>query len=99
MKKLIILLVFSFYITNNIFAKTLEEKKEELKKIYEAGGISKIEYKKSVEFLEKPEEKEKKSKKKSISLTKKKKKKKKKKISNLKKKKKVKKKIKIKIKI
>ena len=77
MKKLIILLVFSFYITTNLFAKTLEEKKEELKKIYEAGGISKIEYKKSVEFLEKPEEKEKKSKKKSISLTKKKKSKKK----------------------
>ena len=62
MKKLLILLVFSFYITTNLFAKTLEEKKEELKKIYEAGGISKIEYKKSVEFLEKPEEKEKKSK-------------------------------------
>ena len=77
MKMLLILLVFSFYITTNLFAKTLEEKKEELKKIYEAGGISKIEYKKSVEFLEKPEEKEKKSKKKSVSLTKKKKSKKK----------------------
>ena len=64
MKRLLIFIVVSFYITTNLFAKTLEEKKEELKKIYEAGGISKIEYKKSVEFLEKPEEKEKKSKKK-----------------------------------
>ena len=73
MKRLLIFIVVSFYITTNLFAKTLEEKKEELKKIYEAGGISKIEYKKSFEFLEKPEEKEKKSKKKSISLTKEKK--------------------------
>jgi len=77
MKKLVIFLVFCFLISTSLFAKTLEEKKDELKKIYEAGGISKIEYKKAVEFLEKPEEKEKKSKKKSISLTKKKKSKKK----------------------
>ena len=80
MKKLIILLLFSFFISTNLFAKTLEEKKDELKKIYEAGGISKVEYKKAVEFLEKPKENEKKLKKKSISLTKKKDKKKRKKI-------------------
>ena len=77
MKKLIILLVFSCYVTTNLFAQTLEEKKDELKKIYEVGGISKIEYKKAIEFLEKSEEKEKKVKKKSLSLVKKKEKKKK----------------------
>ena len=60
MKYLLISLILSFLITTNLFAKNLEQKKDELKKIYEAGGISKIEYKKAVEFLEKPEEKEKK---------------------------------------
>ena len=60
MKYLLISLILSFFITTNLFAKNLEQKKDELKKIYEAGGISKIEYKKAVEFLEKPEEKEKK---------------------------------------
>ena len=78
MKKLTFFLIFSFFISTSLFAKTLEEKKDELKKVYEAGGISKIEYKKAVEFLEKPEEKGKKVKKKSISLIKKKKSKKKK---------------------
>ncbi|MDC0404688.1 hypothetical protein OAM28_01105 [Candidatus Pelagibacter sp.] len=77
MKYLLISLIFIFLITSNLFAKNLEQKKDELKKIYEAGGISKIEYKKAVEFLEKPEEKEKKVKKNSPSLTKKKSKKKK----------------------
>ena len=77
MKYLLISLILSFLITTNLFAKNLEQKKDELKKIYEAGGISKIEYKKAVEFLEKPEEKEKKVKKNSPSLTKKKSKKKK----------------------
>ena len=61
MKKFIVFLIFSFFISTSLFAKTLEQKKDELKKIYEAGGISKIEYKKAVEFLEKPKEKEKKS--------------------------------------
>jgi uncharacterized protein YqgQ len=79
MKKQIALLIFTLLITTNLFAKTLEEKKDELKKIYKAGGISKVEYKKAVEFLEKPEEKEKKAKKNSLSLVKKKDKKKKKK--------------------
>ena len=77
MKYLLISLILSFLITTNLFAKNLEQKKDELKKIYEAGGISKIEYKKAVEFLKKPEEKEKKIKKNSPSLTKKKSKKKK----------------------
>ena len=77
MKYLLISLIFTTLIATNLFAKNLEQKKDELKKIYEAGGISKIEYKKAVEFLEKPEEKEKKVKKNSPSFTKKKSKKKK----------------------
>jgi len=77
MRNFISILVFIFLINTNLFAKTIDQKKEELKKIYEAGGISKIEYKKAVEFLEKPEEKEKKAKKNSLSLVKKKDKKKK----------------------
>ena len=75
MKKLIIFLIFSFFISTNLFAKTLEEKKDELKKIYEAGGISKVEYKKAIEFLENPKEEEKKKKKQAFSLKSKKKKK------------------------
>ena len=74
MKKLVAILVFIFLINTNLFAKTIDQKKEELKKIYEAGGISKLEYKKAVEFLENPKEEEKK-KKKAFSLKNKKKKK------------------------
>jgi hypothetical protein len=37
-------------------AQTLDQKKTELKKIYEAGGISKIEFEKSKEFLSKSDE-------------------------------------------
>jgi len=37
-------------------AQSLDQKKTELKKIYEAGGISKIEFEKSKEFLSKSEE-------------------------------------------
>ena len=62
MKKLITLIIFTLLITTNLFAKSLEQKKDELKKIYEAGGISKIEYKKAVEFLENPKEEEEKKK-------------------------------------
>ena len=74
MKKIIFSFIFSFLISLSAVAKTIDQKKDELKKIYEAGGISKIEYKKGVEFLEKSKEKEKKTKKKSLSLVKKKKK-------------------------
>ena len=80
MKRLLLPLFFLLLISFSSSAKTIDQKKEELKKIYEAGGISKIEYKKAVEFLEKPEEKGKKTKKKSISLVKNKNKKKNKKI-------------------
>ena len=56
----------------NTQAKTLDQKKEELKKIYEAGGISKIEYEKSIEFLENPKKEEKSNSKKKFSIKKKK---------------------------
>ena len=73
MNKIIFSLILSLLISLGAVAKTIDQKKDELKKIYEAGGISKIEYKKGVEFLEKSKEKEKKTKKKSLSLKKKKK--------------------------
>ena len=73
MKKILIYFSVIFLFTFNVFAKSLDQKKDELKKIYEAGGITKAEYEKAVEFLEKP--KEKKTKKKSLSLVKKKEKK------------------------
>ena len=63
MKKLITLIIFTLLISTNLSAKSLEQKKDELKKIYEAGGISKIEYEKAVEFLENPKEDEKNKKK------------------------------------
>ena len=73
MKKLLISIIFSFFLTLGVSAKTLDQKKDELKKIYEAGGISKVEYKKAIEFLEKPKDKDKeKIDKKSLSLVKKK---------------------------
>lgn len=75
MIKLILIVVCSLLFTTNLFAETLEEKKDELKKIYEAGGISKVEYKKAIEFLENPKEEEKKKKKQAFSIKSKKKKK------------------------
>ena len=39
-----------------VHAQNLDQKKTELKKIYEAGGISKIEFEKSKEFLLKSDE-------------------------------------------
>lgn len=69
MIKYIIYTLFVLFITSSVFAKTLDQKKNELKKVYEEGGISKIEYEKALEFLEKPKD-SKKAKKKSISFTK-----------------------------
>ena len=57
MKKFTIFFLISLFISFSAAAKTLEQKKDELKKIYEAGGISKIEYEKSIEFLENPKKK------------------------------------------
>ena len=68
MKKVIIYLTLSYLISFGAVAKTIEQKKEELKKIYEAGGISKVEYEKSIEFLENPREEKKSSSKKKYSL-------------------------------
>ena len=73
MKKLIILIVIGFFVNANVLAKTLDQKKSELKKAYEAGGISKTEYKKGIEFLENSDENEKEKTKQSFSLKKKKK--------------------------
>ena len=73
MSRLIILLIISFFIDANVQAKTLDQKKSELKKVYEAGGISKTEYKKGIEFLENSNENEKDKIKQSFSLKKKKK--------------------------
>ena len=66
--RFLLALIFSALITFTANAKTIDQKKEELKKIYEAGGISKVEYEKAIEFLEKDNEKVKKDKKKSFSL-------------------------------
>ncbi len=46
-------LLISLFICFGAWAKTLEQKKVELKKIYEAGGITKSEYNKAQDFLEK----------------------------------------------
>ena len=46
MYKLVLILTFSFFLALEANAKTLEQKKEEVEKIYEAGGISKLEYEK-----------------------------------------------------
>ena len=76
MEKFIFSIILSLLISFSAVAKTIEQKKNELKKIYEAGGISKVEYKKAVEFLENPKEKKKKKKKQAFSVKKKKNKKK-----------------------
>ena len=64
MKKFFFSLILSLLISFSAFAKTIEQKKDELQKIYEAGGISKIEHEKAVKFLEKSTEDEKKRRKK-----------------------------------
>lgn len=51
MKKLISYFLISLFISSSVAAKTLEQKKDELKKIYEVGGISKVEYEKAKKFL------------------------------------------------
>ena len=52
-------LLISLFICFGAWAKSLEQKKVELKKIYEAGGITKSEYNKAQDFLENFEEKKK----------------------------------------
>ena len=71
-------MLISLFVCFGAWAKTLDQKELELKKIYEAGGITKFEYKKAQDFLENFEEKtEEKKSKPSFDLSKKKKSKKK----------------------
>ena len=72
MHKLLSILTFSFFLIFEANANTLEQKKEELEKIYKTGAISKAEYKKAKNFLKDPESKNKSKKKKKFSLKKKK---------------------------
>ena len=53
------IVLISLFICFGVWAKSLEQKKVELKKIYEAGGITKSEYNKSQDFLKNFEEKKK----------------------------------------
>ena len=66
MKKFMGFLLISLFMCFGSLAKTLDQKKTELKKIYEAGGISKVEYEKAKEFLAKSKEETKKKKTKKI---------------------------------
>tara|TARA_B100000029_G_C17342865_1_gene875958 strand:- start:17 stop:889 length:873 start_codon:yes stop_codon:yes gene_type:complete len=68
MQRFFVCLILSVLISFGAVAKTIDQKKEELKKIYEAGGISKIEYEKSIEFLENPKEEKKSNTKKKFSI-------------------------------
>ena len=68
MRRFVFFLILSLLISFGAFAKTIEQKREELKKIYEAGGISKVEYEKSIEFLENPKEEKKSNTKKKFSI-------------------------------
>ena len=56
MKLTLSMLVYFLFSTAIVQAQSLDQKKTELKKIYEAGGISKIEFEKSKEFLSKSDE-------------------------------------------
>ena len=72
------IVLISLFVCFGAWAKTLDQKELELKKIYEAGGITKAEYKKAQDFLENFEEKTKEKKSKpTFDLSKKKKSKKK----------------------
>ena len=72
------IMLISLFMCFGALAKTLDQKKLELKKIYEAGGITGTEYNKAQDFLENFEEKTKEKKSKpTFDLSKKKKSKKK----------------------
>ena len=49
-----IFLITLTLISLSVSAKSIDQKKKELKKVYESGGITKTEYIKAMEFLEKP---------------------------------------------
>ena len=65
MKIWVYTLIISFFISNSLIAKTLEQKKVDLKKAFEAGAITKTEFNRAQDFLENSDKKkqEKKSKK------------------------------------
>jgi len=64
--KVVSILLVSLFVCSGALAKTLEQKSLELKKIYEAGGITKTEYSKAQDFLDNPKEKTKEKKPKQI---------------------------------
>ena len=66
-------MLISFLFTSFSIAKTLEQKKVDLKKAFEAGAITKTEFKRAQDFLENSDEKKQEEKsKKTLNLTKKK---------------------------
>ena len=76
MKIWVYALLINFLFSNGLIAKTLEQKKLDLKKALEAGAITKIEYKKAQEYLDSPDKKNQEDKpKKKLKIKKKKKKK------------------------
>ena len=66
MKNFLFCLLITFFISSSTLSKSLDQKKDELKKIYLDGGISKLEYKKALQFLENSNEKNQKDSKKKI---------------------------------
>ena len=70
MKIWVYTLLISFLISNSLIAKTLEQKKIDLKKAFEAGAITKTEFKRAQVFLKSPDEKKQEEKsKKTLNLT------------------------------
>ena len=72
MKIWVFTLLISFFFSNSLIAKTLEQKKTELKESFEAGVITKVEFNKAQEYLENLDKEKEKKEKKTLSLTKKK---------------------------
>ena len=48
MKNILIFFLIFFSYSLSVFAKTIEQKKSEIKKVYEAGGMSKVEFNKAI---------------------------------------------------
>ena len=57
MKIWVYTLVITCLISNSLIADTLVQKKKDLKKAFEAGAITKIEYNRAKDFIENSEEK------------------------------------------
>ena len=52
-----ILLVILFAFPANLLSQNIRSTKKRTKEIYESGGITKIEYEKAIEIIDKPEQK------------------------------------------